>query len=68
MYADDLIIYACFNNEMDRVKFQNELNIFITDVLNGDLLIINLQKCKLMHFGYNNHKYQYGLGIDKFIL
>ena len=30
MYVDDLTIglYACFNNEMDRVKFHNDLNIF----------------------------------------
>ena len=24
-----------------------------------------LKKCKLMHFRYNNHKYQYSWGIDK---
>ena len=28
MSIEDLIIYACINNEMDRVKFQNELNIY----------------------------------------
>ena len=27
-------------------------------------LIFDLQKCKLMHFGYNNYKYQYSLGIE----
>ena len=27
-------------------------------------LVINLQKCRLMHFGYNNKKYQYGLGVE----
>ena len=63
MYADDLTIYACINNEMDRVKFQNELSIFYNWCIKQEL-IINLQKCKLMHFGYNNHKYQYSLGTD----
>ena len=63
MFADDLTIYACINNEMDRVKLQNELNNFYDWCLKWGL-VINLQKCKLMHFGYNNHKYQYNLGIE----
>ena len=61
MYADDLTIYACINNEMDRVKFQNKLNTFCNLCIKWGL-IIDLQKYKLMHFGYNNHKYQYSLG------
>ena len=48
---------------MDRVKFLNELNIFYNWCIKWGL-IINLQKCKFMHFGYNNHKYQYSLGTD----
>ena len=49
MYADDLTIYACINNEMDIVKFHNELNIFITGVLNRDRLLIckNVNLCIL---------------------
>ena len=56
VYVDDFTIHACINNEMNRVKFQNELNIFYNWCIKWGL-IINLQKCKLMHFGYNNHKY-----------
>ena len=35
----------------------------ITGVLNGDLLLI-YNKYKLIHFEYNNHKYQYSLGTE----
>ena len=60
---DDLTIYVCINNVMDEVKFQNELNMFYNWCIKWEF-IINLQKFKLMHFGYINHKYQYSLGID----
>ena len=63
MYADDLTTYASIINEMDRAKFQNELNIYYNGCIKWGLSI-NLQKCKLIHFGYNNHKYQYSLGIE----
>ena len=45
------------------LNYKMSYTIFITGVLNGNL-IINFQKCKLMHFGYNNRKYQYNLGIE----
>ena len=65
MCADDFTLYDCINNEMDRVKFQNELNMFynwcIQDLCIIWRLFINLQQCKLKHFNYNNPKYQYSL-------
>ena len=39
MYADDLTIYACINNEMDKVKFQNVLNIFYNWYIKWGLIV-----------------------------
>ena len=39
MYADDLTIYACINNEMDKVIFQNELNIFYNWYIKWGLIV-----------------------------
>ena len=47
---------------MDRFIFQNELNIFYNWCIKWGL--VNLQKCKFMHVGYNNQKYLYSLGIE----
>ena len=43
-YADDLTIYACIYEEMDRVKYQNELNMFYNWCIKWRL-VINLLKC-----------------------
>ena len=43
MYTDELIIYACINNELDRVKFEMSQICSITGVL--WVLTINIQKC-----------------------
>ena len=46
MYTADLIIYACINNEMDRIKFQNKLYIFYSWCIKWEL-VIDLQRVNL---------------------
>ena len=53
MYADDLTVYAIINNNNDRIKLQNDLNQLCEWCLQWDL-VINLNKCKVMHFGFKN--------------
>ena len=50
----DLVTYACTKNKVDKVKFQNENNIFYDRWIKWRLVIC-LQKCKHMYFEYNNH-------------
>ena len=61
MYADDLTIYAVINNENDRIAFQKELDkLQLWCSIWG--LIINYNKCKVIHIGYSNLNYSYKLG------
>ena len=58
MYADELTIYASINNNKDRIELQNELDLFC-EWCSKLGLIINIKKCKLMHFGHSNNCFQY---------
>ena len=60
MYADDLTIYASINNNNDRIKLQNELDLFCEWCFKSGLTV-NIKKCKLMHFGHSNNCFQYKL-------
>ena len=60
IYADDLTICTGINNDNDRIKLQNELDLFCEWCSKWGL-IINIKKCKLMHFGHSNNCFQYKL-------
>jgi hypothetical protein len=60
MYADDLTIYAVINSEADRILLQNDLIKLCNWAIKWDLSI-NYDKCKLIHFGYNNKIFSYDL-------
>ena len=40
LYADDLTIYVCINNNYDRIELQNELFCFVNGFLNGSSPLI----------------------------
>ena len=60
LYTDDLTIYAVINNENDRNAFQNELDKLQLWCSTWGL-IINYNKCKVIHIGYSNLNYSYKL-------
>ena len=60
MCADDLTIYASRNNDNDRIKLQNELDLFC-ECCSQWGLTVNIKKCKLMHFSHSNNCFQYKL-------
>ena len=43
------------------LNFKMTLVCFVYGVLNGVSIIINIKKCKLMHFGHSNNCFQYSL-------
>ena len=61
IYADDLTIYAVINNENDRNAFHKELDKLQLWCSTWGL-IINYNKCKVIHIGYSNLNYSYKLG------
>ena len=60
MYADDLTMYAIINNNNDRIKLQNDLNQLCEWCLQWGL-DINVNKCKVIHFGFKKLFFDYKL-------
>jgi ribonuclease P/MRP protein subunit RPP40 len=58
LYADDSKIIAEIKNEQDSIKLQQDINAIVkwTDTW---FMRLNYEKCKVMHFGYKNPKYNY---------
>jgi hypothetical protein len=61
MFADDTKISSAVNSEEDHQKLQNDLTNLEKWSQNW-LLRFNTKKCKVMHLGYHNSKYQFTMG------
>ena len=55
MYADDVTIYHIVNNENDYNNFKADLSAIQTWALKWQMKI-NIDKCKVLHFGNRNMK------------
>ena len=62
MYADDLTIFAVVNNFQDKENLQLELNEFLKSA-NKWQLIINFDKCHVIHLGSKNNDFTYRLDL-----
>ena len=62
MYADDLKIYAVVNNFQDKENLQLELNELLK-LANKWQLKINFDKCHVIHLGFKNNNFTYGLDL-----
>ena len=61
IYADDISLYAVVNTPADKIAVQNELNLLHNWVSLWGLKI-NFDKCKVMHFGRYNNRFDYYIG------
>jgi hypothetical protein len=64
LYADDSKVIANVNNEQDKEILQEDLDN-IMKWSNEWLIKLNIDKCKIMHFGTSNHRYTYVLTEDQ---
>jgi len=58
LYADDTKILSPINNPTDAERLQSDINS-IVEWTNKWLMKLNIEKCKVMHFGKHNTKHMY---------
>ena len=58
LFADDTKIYSVVNNERDRNSLQDDINKLIAWSDKWQLRF-NASKCKVMHYGRQNQKFEY---------
>ena len=64
LFADDSKLLSVINNQVDVRNMQRDL-VAVTEWTKQWGMRLNLEKCKVLHFGRNNPKASYILG-DKF--
>ena len=57
-FADDTKLLSIANDLFDRDSLQSDLNLLITWSRNWQMQF-NIEKCKVMHFGYGNQHFEY---------
>jgi ribonuclease P/MRP protein subunit RPP40 len=58
-FADDTKLYGVVANQQDIERLKNDLKNLCNWSADW-LMLFNVDKCKVMHFGYNNSKSTYG--------
>ena len=61
-FADDSKLLQPVGSEIDRKKLQDAVNSLHKWCLDWGMML-NLDKCKVMHFGHNNPLYSYEVGM-----
>jgi ribonuclease P/MRP protein subunit RPP40 len=59
-FADDTKLYGVVANQQDIERLKNDLKNLCNWSADW-LMLFNVDKCKVMHFGYNNSKSTYGM-------
>jgi ribonuclease P/MRP protein subunit RPP40 len=59
-FADDTKLYGVVANQQDVERLKNDLKN-LCNWSADRLMLFNVDKCKVMHFGYNNSKSTYGM-------
>ena len=58
LFADDTKVISVIKDQEDNIKLQNDINI-LNSWTNNWLVKFNDKKCKVMHLGKNNQKFDY---------